>query len=464
MHIGHRAFAAALITLSLLAAGIRISGALLNRDANDNHLKVIRIIALEHRIPDKEEPECLQCYHPKLYHASAAALGRLLPRQDDKVLLITAQLLSALAGIATLAYILSFLLALRLAPSTTLITFALTALNPALIGIHIQSTNDAFVILFGTAALFHGYRFLCFHTLSNAALTALAITLAALSKGSGIIFLIGFALIGLFGLIRSWREGRLSYAWLLLILSLFLATIAAITIFGPYDEYAQRYGSALVINKEKSPPPHFFDQTSVGSKTGIVSVYDGYLTFRPWDLVHEPYLDREREADDYQSARVSLWTQLYARANFIHYEGHPSKWFVRHDDPVYLLGSVSYVLALLPLTLLLVGLILTLKRIFAKITKNLTDFATHPEWILLFFLSAFLAFLIKFTMEYREFSSMKPIYIFPALLSIVCLLANGTEYVVRHFRQPWVRNAMVSIAAALTMLYVIDMLWLYQKF
>lgn len=42
---------AALASILILAIGVRLSGAILNRDAYDNHVKVIRIIATEQRIP-----------------------------------------------------------------------------------------------------------------------------------------------------------------------------------------------------------------------------------------------------------------------------------------------------------------------------------------------------------------------------------------------------------------------------
>ena len=61
-------------SIFLLATLFRLYPAWLNRDANDDHFEVIEIIAYENRIPGKEELDCLQCYHPKLFHWSAAQL------------------------------------------------------------------------------------------------------------------------------------------------------------------------------------------------------------------------------------------------------------------------------------------------------------------------------------------------------------------------------------------------------
>jgi hypothetical protein len=55
-----------------LAIVLRIAGAALNYEANDDHMAVVRIIAHEHRLPaDDEEWEAFQ---PKLYHATVAAV------------------------------------------------------------------------------------------------------------------------------------------------------------------------------------------------------------------------------------------------------------------------------------------------------------------------------------------------------------------------------------------------------
>ena len=74
----------------------------------------------------------------------------------------SAQLVSCAAGIATLWTALVFLR--READASAKVRYlslALIALNSGLIGINAQATNDSFVILFVSLALFLGYRFFC---------------------------------------------------------------------------------------------------------------------------------------------------------------------------------------------------------------------------------------------------------------------------------------------------------------
>lgn len=456
---------AALASILILAIGVRLSGAILNRDAYDNHVKVIRIIATEQRIPSKEEPECLQCYHPKLYHATAGTIARFLPAQDDKTLYIVGQLMSALAGIGTVVYILLFLGGLRLTPLTQITVFLLTALNPALIGINIQSTNDSFVILFSTAALYHLYRYLQNVRYHNLIILTASVILAALSKGSGLIIWLGTLLVLSGRLIAVALSGA---AWKRLAFDLIVFTILTLTLiafFGPYGQHWVRYGSPLVINKEISPAPHFFEKTYVGSKTGIVSVYDAYFTFRPLNLIQEPYLNRESRKGTYQPARESLWTQLYARLAFIQYEGRPTRWFVEPDHPIYHIGKIIYVLALLPLTLLLIGIVSASRTCFTGILRErLTYLKNKSDWIFLSFFTAFIAFIIKFTFEYREFSSMKPIYLFPVFLAGVYLFARGTTVVAEQLSSPFARFTLFGILWVLALLGVIDSIVLIQGF
>src|SRR6056297_2660208 len=68
----------------LPAIALRVVLALVNTDANDNHLAVVEIIVAENRLPDLEE--AFQAYHSKLYHATVALLWELAPTESRYVL------------------------------------------------------------------------------------------------------------------------------------------------------------------------------------------------------------------------------------------------------------------------------------------------------------------------------------------------------------------------------------------
>src|SRR5690349_6087654 len=130
-----------------LALGIvlRIVLALVNRDANDPHLPVVRILAYEHRIPAKTE--AWEAFQPKLWHATVAGIWNALSVRSVDAQIVTAQLVSCTAGILTLVVLWWFLRDRRESPAAKTIAFALVALSPGLVGINAQATNDSFVIL-----------------------------------------------------------------------------------------------------------------------------------------------------------------------------------------------------------------------------------------------------------------------------------------------------------------------------
>lgn len=460
------------IAVFVIAALLRISLAIVNRDANDNHFKVIRIIANEQRIPGKEEPECLQCYHPKLYHFTTAKIINLLydapvdPLTDlNAKRKITAQLTNALAGILTLIIVFFFLKKLPLSRTTSLLTFSLSALNPALIGINAQATNDSFVILFSTAALFFLYSFLKNNSWTNLLFLSFSVILAALSKGSGILIFLGILIIFSLRIISNFKNVPELKKQLISAILFFVVCFPAIAFVGPYAQYYSAYGTPFVLNKPKSALPHFFERTSEGDKTGITSIFDAFFTFRFFDLLDNPALNRETEPAKYSLNRMSVWTQLFARNHFIQFEGHPKQWFVKLANPIYALGKTIFVFALVPTTLFIFGLFLTTRDAIRDLWKErLSYFTKNIDWIFIFFSWMFIAFIIKFTLDYRDFTTMKPIYIFPALLAFVYIFSIGFESLYEKTKKSTLlQYGFLTSLAVLLFLYTIDIAYLIKK-
>lgn len=460
------------IVVFIIASLLRISLAVVNRDANDNHFKVIRIIANEDRIPGKEEPECLQCYHPKLYHLTAAKTINLLyttpanpltDLNDDRK--IISQIINALAGILTLFVVFRFLKKLNLNHATSLITFSLVALNPALIGINAQATNDSFVILFSALALFFLYSFLKENRLRNIILLSLSVILAALSKGSGILIFLGILIIFLLKIISNFKNTTELKNQLFTAIIFFVICFPAIALIGPFAQYYSTYGTPFVLNKPKSSLPHFLERTYEGDKTGVTSIYDSYLTFHFFDLLKNPYLNRETEPAKYSLNRMSVWTQLYARNNFIQFEGHPKKWFVKITNPVYDLGKVIFVFALISLAIFLYGIFSSARKTIRELwIKKLSFFQDASEWIFVFFFWAFTAFIIKFTLDYRDYTTMKPIYLFPGLLAFVYIFAIGLETIHEKTKKSaLIQYGLHASITTLLLLFAIDIIHLIKK-
>ncbi|MCZ6755834.1 MAG: phospholipid carrier-dependent glycosyltransferase, partial [Gemmatimonadetes bacterium] len=176
------------LAILLLAVLLRALLVIANVQANDDHLGVIRIIAHEHRFPEPHEDR--EAFQPKLYHTTVAAVLQILPALPMQIEYRVAQAVSAAAGIATLLVLLAFLKRFELSERARLWTFGLVALNPKMISTSIQATNDAFVILFASAAIFAAWRFFSSGTTASLAATTGFAILAAISKGNGLVLAI----------------------------------------------------------------------------------------------------------------------------------------------------------------------------------------------------------------------------------------------------------------------------------
>lgn len=452
----------AFILIFIIASLLRFVPAIINRDANDEHFKVIETIAWKNIIPEKDS--CLQCYHPKLYHYSVAKTVNLFSIENLDDLIIAGQIINVLAGILTLYFIYLFLQKLQISTNTKILSFLLVALNPALMAINIQATNDSFVILFSTISIYYLFLFFENTKILNLLNLTISVTLAALSKGSGLIILIGVVIVFMIKIFSNFQNKTLIKKYTLF-LAMFLATsISLIILFGPYDDYYFQYGTPLAINKEKSPTPNFSKKTYVGGKTGIVSVYDGYLTFRYPDLMKTLYLDRDADEGEYPPSRVSLWTQLYAQSNFIQYTRRPLDWKVKLTNPVYSIGKMTFVVALIPFAIFLIGIFISTKISIASFAKNkLSYLKNENDWIMAFFFWTFIAFIIKFTLDYREFSAMKPIYIYPAILSFVFMFAIGFDWFLKKFKNIYFIYAVYFVFTSLSVLYALNIFYLVVK-
>src|SRR5262249_40035490 len=129
---------------------LRVILALVNLEANDvDHAEVIGIMADENRFSDKEEVG--EAFQTKFYHATVAAIWKVIPTHSRPIRIRIGQLMSCTAGVLTLLLGLRFFMSeIRVSAKVRFLSFSLLALNPKLIGINGQLTNDSFVILFAS--------------------------------------------------------------------------------------------------------------------------------------------------------------------------------------------------------------------------------------------------------------------------------------------------------------------------
>ena len=400
----------------ILAIALRVLLALVNREANDNHLQVISMIADSGVNPGRDD--CWECFQPKFYHAVCALMIRMLGLGPGVPRILLAQFVNVAAGIATLVFLRRFIARLAVPPLPAFWAFALIALNPGLVGIDGQATNDSFVILFSTAALY--FTWLVVREYSTRALgwMTLFTVLAAVTKGSGLVVFVVELLVLIMALAgAARRQHLLSIA---VLAGVFLATVPFL---GPYARYYRLYGSPLVVSIPHDPPPAVFTET-YPADAGVTSVAQAYFTFRLFDLIREPVI--RTGSVGYPQHRTSLWSQLYGRAHFAQFGQWPPSW-ASSGPRTLAVGRAILVLALFPLLCGLAGI--------GRAVRNLLRKAPSDSWVFLVFGAGFFGMIVKYTYDYRCYCTMKAIFVFPALLCAARFFVDGFEPIGRSARR-----------------------------
>jgi len=434
----------AVIVLGVL---FRLIGTVANDEANDNHMEVIHLMATQKRLPGHDE--LWEAFQPPLYHVAAAAMIVALQPLSPEGEIVAAQAVSCIAGLLTLFILINFIRSLPLSERTRDLAIALTALNPVLISTSIQATNDVFVILFGTMALAGGYRF--FRNYGWGAFWTMTIgcVLACCSKGNGMVTAVAVLCTFIAILIRP----TISRARAAAFAAAFVITLAVLVPFG--GGYVSRHteaGTPFQINQEPSEPPHLFTET-FDKRPGITSVFDGFFTFRLLDMLQDPILPTGNE--DYPRHRTSMWSLLYGSSQSVHYFYYPPSWRSNRHIAEWLV-RFAIVFSLLPMGVMVSGVV----RNAATVTQQ-TFVAERPrEWapslLMAFATLGFLAFIALYGYLYRDFATMKAIFVFPAAVAFAYCFVTEAERPGSELKRRIV-GWMFGSAAILCLVYAADL-------
>ena len=295
------------VLVFLLSSLLQVVLGILNREAKDNHLQVVRIILNEHTLNIPVE-RCWECFQPKLYHLLGAVLIRVFSIKSETMMIITLQFVSVIAGITTIFITYKFLKKVCSNEKVRLVLFSLVAFNPRFIGVNAQATNDSLVIMLSVAAAYAFYLFLEDPRARKFFLSAILIVLASITKANALFLLFSLMLILFLKILGSRKQNRRKLS---VYFALFLLLIIPATAFlgGYYSNYV-KYGDPTKTNREKYPFPDFLREKFYPERRpGTTSVVNTYLTFRIIDLVRNPMINRGY--DPVPKHRTSLWTQLY---------------------------------------------------------------------------------------------------------------------------------------------------------
>jgi hypothetical protein len=189
-------------------------------------------------------------------------------------------------------------------------------------------------------------------------------------------------------------------------------------------------------------------------RPGATSIVDTYLTFRIVDMVRHPGLTNDTH--DYPLHRTSLWSQLHGRAHSTHFAQHPPSW--RNSSPgVLLLTRCILVVALLPTLLLVAAATRFVGRLLIWVRRPWLETIDAREVLLGITAWAYVAFIVVYTLTYRDFSTMKAEFLLPALPAFAALFAGELARAEAALvRAPGATRFLHSTLACTVALYVLD--------
>lgn len=447
--------------LFIVSLALRLGLALYNREANDPHMPVVRYIMRHDNLPEKMD--CTECFQPKLFHyavANVLTFLRLDTNQDSDAQKVVAQLINFLAGACILAVAWVFIAKLSgLQTEAKILGFALLAFNPQLIGINSQVTNDTFLILFSSLAVLCAYFTLVKGDLISFLLTVMFSALAVITKTNGWVAVIAVTLalfVKWYGLVKGNFTKQLFFA---IAYPLLVVSFVVLNPLSQYMQNIQRYGSPVTLNIDPLPHPMLLEESYI-PYAGILSVQDGFLTFKFENLLKEPVtylLDEVSVA----SHRTSFWTRLYGSANSVHFENYPPSWRMAGEGLFWIYRGI-FILALLPLTVMLVGAALEIRSLIKGVWSRDSQILSEVSYGLFALLFAgYIAFALLYAFEYRVYTVMKAAFMYPGLLAFLIFFIKGlTEISSRWNVQKWQMRVVGIVMTTLVVFYILDVVTL----
>jgi hypothetical protein len=206
----------------------------------------------------------------------------------------------------------------------------------------------------------------------------------------------------------------------------------AVALIGPYAGFQREFGTPFVTNWTPSPRPHLFRET-ISERPGLTSVAHGLLTFRLVDLLRHPSSTDDRIR--YPRHRTSVWSRVYAQAHSLRFESWPPSW-ESASRGVRNLTRLLLLLGLLPTALLAAGGLALARdavhRWWSALRQGATAVGRGEPWtatvLLLVATAGYLAFVALYAVRLRDYSSMKHIFVLPALLGLAAFVGDGASH------------------------------------
>ncbi|MCG3167276.1 MAG: hypothetical protein POELPBGB_03063 [Bacteroidia bacterium] len=416
----------------------------INKTANDDHIAPILLWNEKGIFP--ETKDCWECFQPPFYYGVVKSVAEVTGATTEDELRVLSQWMNFTFGVSCLLLVFFFQFQSSLSFKWNLSLALFWGLNPKLIAISIQATNDIPVIVFGM--LFTILLLKCVENKSKILFVLLLLTVlfASILKGNGLVLFFVFHFVLMFLLITK----QISFSLFSVKTVLLLALIPLIAFWGGYYGKHKKYGNPFLTNLPVAPAPNFFTPDSAaGFRKGVTTVWDSFFSFKIKSLIEQPYNVNDL-SDNYPAHRTSFFTQLYGQFSNTSFERAPPSWSVKDETAMNFMRA-NYLLQL-PLALLF------LLGIFA-VTKQVVKERSPQDFIHLAIFFIYLAFVARYAYNIRDFANMKLIFLFPALLSMVYLFKEG----VAQIKNRVLNNTVIVLLNLSTLLCVINLIYFHIR-
>jgi hypothetical protein len=426
--------------LFTLCALPRIGLWMVNTEGNDDHITPIQKWQETGIYP--EPRDCWECFQPPLFYSIVKPWCELLSITSTEDIFNVIQNINLIISLLVLWLIVWYINSLKLTqlPSTALILF--WGLNPELVSIGALASNDILTILLGMAFTILALSYIPKSNLTRELILVILLILLGLTKGNGLVFIGTYPiLIGLYILFTRkilWKQiTRQFIVW----------SFAFITIAwaGNYLDKYEKYENPFITNVD--PPYEKATWDTPGDmvfRKGVDTYKEAFFSFPLGSLLAEPY--NENGLENYPEHRQNLWTQFLGQFSNHLFERYPETW-ISYNNDMYNFARVNFLLHILLFLGILTGLILTL----AKRIK--VDFQLIAHILIS---TIFLVFVIKYSAQYRDFSFMKVVFIYPAFVSLIFLSAKGIAQW-KYFK------LFAYLLIACTILYQVNYIYLLKS-
>lgn len=426
-----------IFALFILCSLPRIGLLMANTEGNDDHITPIQLWQQHQAYP--EVRDCWECFQPPLFYALVLTICNLLDITSSANIFNTIQTINLLFGLSILWLITGYINSLKLEKTLSIGLILFWGLNPELVSIGALASNDTVAILLGMMCTILLMKHVRNSTLTSEITLALIVILLGITKGNGLIFIGILPIIYGFNFIKqkniAWKSvARQCVIWVI--------TLLAIAHVGNYADNYVKYNDPFIINVD--PPYEKATWDTPGEMTfrkGVDTYKEAFFSFPLLSLLETPY--NENGSENYPNHRKNLWTQMLGQFTNYLFERHPTTWSSVNND-MYNFSRINFILHILLIIAILGGII---RHVFSK---------GSPSFIFIghFIIACiFIAFVIKYSAQYRDFCFMKVVFIYPAYISLIYLSTAGIN--------KW--NANKGIAYVLIVcsaLYVINYFYL----